>query len=227
VNETPLLNRIHSPSDLQSLTVSELDALSEELRGVMVETVSRNGGHLSSNLGVTDLTIALHRVFHTPDDKILWDVGHQSYPHKLLTGRKESFASIRRFGGLCGFCSRKESEHDAFISGHAGNAVSAAMGFSAANELNGKNDHVIAVVGDGALINGISLEALNNLRSTCKRLIVVVNDNEMSIEKSIGAIPRYLNSLITGRNYNRFKAFAKVAISRLPGGSSVISGIQQ
>ena len=227
MNETPQLNRIHAPEDLRNLTMQELDALSRELRGVIVDAVAENGGHLSSNLGVIDLTIALHRVFHAPQDKVLWDVGHQSYPHKLLTGRRDDFPSIRRFGGLCGFCRPAESEYDAFISGHAGNAISAAMGFSVASDLNGTENHVVAVVGDGALINGISLEALNNLRSTCKRLIVVVNDNEMSIEKSIGAIPRYLNSLITGRNYNRFKAFAKVAIGRLPGGSSVISGIRQ
>lgn len=222
-----ILNRIHNPEDLKKLSMQELSKVGEEIREKILETVSRNGGHLASGLGVIELTIALHRVFHAPADKLLWDVGHQSYPHKLLTGRAGAFSTLRTFGGLNGFCCPGESEYDPFISGHAGNAVSAAMGFSVANQLAGRDDHVIAVVGDGGLINGITLEALNNLRSTCKKMIVVVNDNKMSIGKSIGAIPRYLNSLITGRNYNRFKAFAKMSLGHLPGGKTIISGIRQ
>lgn len=223
----PLLARIQSPDDLKKLSMPQLAELSGELRDAIVSVIAENGGHLSPSLGVVDLTIALHYAFHAPADKILWDVGHQSYPHKLLTGRAEAFRTIRRYNGLSGFCRPDESEYDAFISGHAGTAISAGMGFAAANELAGKDDHVVSVVGDGALICGISMEALNNLRSTCKRMIIVVNDNKMSIGKSIGAIPRYLNSLITGRNYNRFKAFAKTVMHRFPGGSAVVKGIQQ
>lgn len=222
-----LLQKINTPQDLKMLSMEELSVLGGEIRQTILNTVSQTGGHLSSGLGVVELTIALHRVFHAPADKILWDVGHQTYPHKLLTGRQVPFGTLRRHGGLSGFCNPRESEFDPFVSGHAGNAVSAAMGFSVANQLSGSNDHVIAVVGDGCLINGITLEALNNLRSTCKRLIVVLNDNKMSISESIGAIPKYLNKLITGRRYNRFKAFAKKNLSRLPGGESMISGIRQ
>lgn len=227
MEKTPLLKRIRRPADLRDLSWEELSALADEVRSVIIQTVSKNGGHLSPSLGVVELTIALHRAFHAPDDRILWDVGHQTYAHKLLTGRAESFHTLRQFNGLSGFCRPAESEYDSFISGHAGNAVSAAMGFEVANELTGKKDRVLAVIGDGALINGISMEALNNLRSSCRRMIVILNDNKMSIGKSIGAIPRYLNSLITGRNYNRFKAFIKMMLRRLPGGNKLVSGIQQ
>ena len=227
MNEETLLSRIGKPEDLHKLTMDELVRLSTEIREAILQTVSQNGGHLASGLGVIELTIALHRVFHSPADKILWDVGHQTYPHKLLTSRAGAFSTLRRYHGLNGFCRPEESEHDAFISGHAGNAVSAAMGFAVANQLYGKEDHVIAVVGDGGLINGVTLEALNNLSSTCKRMIVIVNDNKMSISKSIGAIPRHLNSLITGRRYNRFKAWTKSFLGRLPAGETLISGIRQ
>ncbi len=224
--ETPILEKIDSPDDLRHLSPEDLNELSSEIRQTILETVSRTGGHLSSGLGVIELTIALHRVFHAPADKILWDVGHQTYPHKLLTGRRSAFGTLRHYAGLNGFCKPDESVYDPFISGHAGNAVSAAMGFAVANELSGKKDHVIAVVGDGGLINGVTLEALNNLRSTCRRMIIVLNDNKMSIDKSIGAIPQYLNRLITGYRYNRFKKFAKQRLSRFPGGKNMISGIQ-
>lgn len=225
--EASLLQKIKTPQDLKDLPVEDLSVLAEEIRQKILNTVSRTGGHLSSGFGVVELTIALHRVFHAPADRILWDVGHQTYPHKLLTGRQSDFDTLRRYGGLSGFCKPDESEYDVFTSGHAGNAVSAAMGFAVSNQLTGRDDHVIAVVGDGGLINGITLEALNNLRSTCKRMIVVLNDNKMSIDGSIGAIPKYLNKLITGRRYNRFKALAKKSLSRLPGGKNMISGIQQ
>ncbi len=212
---------------MKELSIAELEQLSGELNSVIVDTVSRNGGHLASSLGAVDLTVALHRVFDSPKDKILWDVGHQTYAHKLLTGRKEKFASLRQYGGLSGFCQPAESEHDAFISGHAGSAVSAAMAYAAAGQLNHAEGHVVAVVGDGSLINGVTLEALNNLRTSCKRMILVLNDNAMSIDKSIGALPRSLNRLITGRSYNRFKAFAKLLLHRFPGGSTVVHGIRQ
>ena len=221
-----LLERIDGPERLKELSPGELEVLAKEIREKIIGTISRNGGHLAPNLGVVELAIALHRVFHAPDDRILWDVSHQCYPHKLLTGRAKTFDTIRKTNGLSGFTSPEESACDCFGAGHAGTAISAAMGFSAAESLSGGHDHVVAVVGDGALICGISLEALNNLRSTCRRLIVVLNDNKMSISESIGAIPNYLNRIITGRNYNRFKALAKMMVHRLPGGKNVIGNIQ-
>jgi len=223
---TGLLETIDGPDRLKELTADQLEKLAGEIREKIIGTISRNGGHLAPNLGVVELAIALHRVFHAPEDKIIWDVGHQCYPHKLLTGRAGEFDTIRRTGGLSGFTRTGESPYDCFGAGHAGTAISAAMGFSAAESLSGGHDHVVAVVGDGALICGISLEALNNLRSTCRKLIVVLNDNKMSISESIGAIPNYLNRIITGRNYNRFKALAKMMVHRLPGGTSVIGNIQ-
>ena len=221
-----VLSKLHLPGDLKKIPVEELTLLAEELRALIIGTVSENGGHLAPNLGVVELTIALHRVFQTPQDHIVWDVGHQSYAHKLLTGRLKSFSTIRKFDGLSGFTLRSESEHDCFGAGHAGTAISSAMGFSTADDLQRKNAHTVAVTGDGSLICGISLEALNNLSCTCKNMILVLNDNKMSISKSIGAIPNYLNQLITGKSYNRFKAFVKMMVQRMPGGKDVIGNIQ-
>lgn len=222
-----ILDNISSPEDLKALAPRQLTALCSELRETIIDTVSKNGGHLAPNLGVVELTVALHSVFNMPEDKIVWDVGHQSYVHKLLTGRKERFHSIRTDNGLSGFTLREESEFDCFSSGHAGTAISAAMGFAAARDARNGSEHVIAVVGDGSLICGLSLEALNNVRSSCRNLIIIVNDNKMSISKSVGAIPNYLNRIITGRSYNHFKAFAKMAVQRMPSGSDIIGGIQK
>ncbi|MBO4631655.1 MAG: 1-deoxy-D-xylulose-5-phosphate synthase [Lentisphaeria bacterium] len=222
-----ILDQIQSPADVKKLDAEKLDRLCYELREEIVDAVSRNGGHLAPNLGVVELTVALHRVFNAPEDKILWDVGHQTYAHKLLTGRRREFPSIRLDGGLSGFPSPQESEYDPFVSGHAGTAISAALGFEAANETLHKEGHVVAVVGDGALICGLSMEALNNVRSTCRNLIIIVNDNKMSISRSVGAIPNYLNRIITGHSYNRFKAFAKMAVKRLPASEEIIGRIQK
>ena len=222
-----ILDNISSPEDLKALAPRQLTALCSELRETIIDTVSKNGGHLAPNLGVVELTVALHSVFNMPEDKIVWDVGHQSYVHKLLTGRKERVHSIRTDNGLSGFTLREESEFDCFSSGHAGTAISAAMGFAAARDARNGSEHVIAVVGDGSLICGLSLEALNNVRSSCRNLIIIVNDNKMSISKSVGAIPNYLNRIITGRSYNHFKAFAKMAVQRMPSGSDIIGGIQK
>ena len=172
-----ILDRIGSPADLKKLDTAALNRLCGEIREEIVETVSRNGGHLAPNLGVVELTVALHRVFDAPEDKILWDVGHQTYAHKLLTGRRKQFPTIRQYGGLSGFPSPAESEYDPFISGHAGTAISAALGFEAAGEMLHRSGHVVAVVGDGSLICGLSMEALNNVRSTCRNLIIIINDN--------------------------------------------------
>ena len=222
-----ILDNISSPEDLKALAPRQLTALCSELRETIIDTVSKNGGHLAPNLGVVELTVALHSVFNMPEDKIVWDVGHQSYVHKLLTGRRDRFHSIRTDNGLSGFTLREASEFDCFSSGHAGTAISAAMGFAAARDARNGSEHVIAVVGDGSLICGLSLEALNNVRSSCRNLIIIVNDNKMSISKSVGAIPNYLNRIITGRSYNHFKAFAKMAVQRMPSGSDIIGGIQK
>lgn len=222
-----ILDRIDSPEDLKTLNVEELNLLSREIREEIIDVISKNGGHLASNLGVIDLTIALHRAFDLRHDKIIFDVGHQSYPHKILTGRRKEFADIRKESGPSGFTKSAESPYDPFGAGHAGTAISAAMGFAAARDLRGGDENIIAVVGDGALVCGVSLEAMNNVSTTCKNLIIVVNDNKMSISRSIGAIPNYLNNIITGRNYNRFKAFAKMSVSKLPGGRDIIESIQK
>ncbi len=222
-----ILDQIQTPADVKKLKGEQLPQLCRELREEIVDAVSHNGGHLAPNLGVVELTVALHRVFDLPKDKILWDVGHQTYAHKLLTGRRDRFCTIRRYHGLSGFPSPEESEYDPFVSGHAGTSISAALGFEAANENLGKEDRVVAVIGDGSLICGLSMEALNNVRSTCKNLIIVINDNKMSISRSVGAIPNYLNRIITGYSYNRFKAFAKMALRKLPASSEIIGGIQK
>ena len=221
-----ILEHIHSPEDLRKLTGKELAALPDEIRERIIDVVSKNGGHLAPNLGTVELTIALHMVFHAPEDKILWDVGHQAYTHKLLTGREAEFDTLRRRGGVSGFTKMDESPYDCFGSGHSGTALSAAMGFEVADNLLNKHDRVIAVVGDGALGNGITFEALNNLRSTCRGLILIANDNKMSIARSTGAIAHILNRIITAKLYNRTKTVMKYVLRRLPLGENMIGGIQ-
>ena len=221
-----ILHRIHSPEDLRKLTGKELIHLPAEIRERIIDVVSKNGGHLAPNLGTVELTIALHMVFHAPDDKILWDVGHQAYTHKLLTGREEQFDTLRQRGGVSGFTKMDESPYDCFGSGHSGTALSAAMGFEVADNLLDKHDRVIAVVGDGALGNGITFEALNNLRSTCRGLILIVNDNKMSIARTTGAIAHMLNRIITAKLYNRTKTALKYVLRRLPLGENMIGSIR-
>ena len=205
-----LLGQIRGPEDVKKLPADQLEALCEEIRKKIISVVSRNGGHLAPNLGVIELTVALHRVFHSPGDRIVWDVGHQTYPHKILTGRYEKFDTIRQYGGLSGFQNPAESPHDPFVTGHAGAALSSAMGLAAALEQRGDRDsRVIAVVGDGALGNGISLEALNNVRGHKRHFILIINDNKMSISKSVGTISTRLTKFITGRRYNRLKTHVK------------------
>lgn len=222
-----ILDSIDSPKDLARLNNEQLKTLCAELREEIVTTVSKNGGHLAPSLGVIELTVALHKVFDTPRDKLVWDVGHQSYAHKLLTGRRKEFHTLREFGGISGFTSRAESEYDPIGAGHAGTSLSAALGLAAARDRRGSNENVVAVIGDGSLICGLALEALNNVRSTTTNFIIVINDNKMSISKSVGAIPNYLNRIITGRSYNHFKAFAKMAVKRIPGGDDIVGSIQR
>ena len=212
------LDMVDDPTHVKKLTVEQLQALAEEIRHELITVLSRNGGHLGPNLGVVELTLALHYVFSTPRDKFVWDVSHQSYVHKLLTGRKNRFHTIRTTGGLSGFSVRTESEHDCYGAAHAGTALSAALGIAAARDQRGSDEHVVAIFGDAALTNGISFEALNNISHTTKRFIGILNDNEWSIAKNVGAIATYLNKLITHPRYNRLQKDVIRLIRRLPKG---------
>src|SRR5438270_2861540 len=212
------LDMVDNPTHVKKLTVEQLQSLATEIRHELITVLSRNGGHLGPNLGVVELTLALHHVFSTPKDKFVWDVSHQSYVHKLLTGRKNRFSTIRTTDGLCGFSLRSESEHDCYGAAHAGTALSAALGIAAARDQRGSDDHVVAIFGDAALTNGISFEALNNISHTTKRFIGVLNDNEWSIAKNVGAIASYLNKLITHPSYNRLQRDFIRLIRRIPKG---------
>src|SRR5579871_1224841 len=190
---TPLLDSIHSPAYIKRLSIRQLETLAAEIREELINVLSKTGGHLGPNLGVVELTIAMHYVFNTPADHFVFDVSHQAYVHKLLTGRREQFHTIRTPGGLNGFMLRTESEHDCYGAGHAGTALSAALGMAVARDKMGGGEHVVAVAGDAAFTNGISFEALNNIAEQTKRLIVVLNDNEWSIDRNVGAIARYFH----------------------------------
>jgi 1-deoxy-D-xylulose-5-phosphate synthase len=211
-----LLDRIDSPADLKELTQKELGQLASEIREELVTTVSANGGHLASNLGTVELTIALHRIFNSPRDKVVWDVGHQAYTHKLLTGRKNSFESLRQFGGLSGYTSRDESEHDPFGAGHASTSISAALGMAIARDLSHDNYHVVAVIGDGAVTGGMALEALNQAGHLGSKLIVILNDNGMSISPTVGALARLMAKVRFDRRYHYAKEKSWRLLRRLP-----------
>ncbi len=211
-----ILESINTPDDLKQLTQEELTRLCEEIRSFLVDTVSVTGGHLASNLGVVELTVALHKVFEMPRDQILWDVGHQSYTHKLLTGRRDAFSTLRQKGGISGFPRPAESEYDAFIGGHSSTSISAAIGLSAANRLNGRDDHVIAVIGDGAFTGGMAYEALNNAGKNIDNLIVILNYNEMSISKNVGGFARYLASGRSNPRYLRLKRGVGKVLEHIP-----------
>lgn len=213
----PLLSNIHSSADLRKLSADELNQLAQEIRSTLISTLSRTGGHLAPNLGVVELSIALHRVFNTPVDKILFDVSHQCYVHKMLTGRAATLDTIRQFGGISGFMKRSESEHDAFGAGHAGTALSAGLGMAVARDLNRDDYNVISVVGDGAFGCGTTLEGLNSISSSTKRFILVLNDNKWSIDKNVGALSRYFSSLQETDTYNWLRDRAKNLIQRLAG----------
>jgi 1-deoxy-D-xylulose-5-phosphate synthase len=212
------LDMVDEPMHVKKLTVEQMTQLAQEIRHELITVLSRNGGHLGPNLGVVELTLALHYVFTTPRDKFVWDVSHQSYVHKLLTGRKDRFHTIRTTDGLNGFSLRTESPHDCYGAGHAGTALSAALGMAAARDKLGTNENVVCIFGDAALTNGISFEALNNLAHTTKRFIAVLNDNEWSIAKNVGAISSYLNKLITNPSYNKLARDFERFVRRLPKG---------
>ena len=218
-----LLECIQSPDDVKKLTEAELPKLAAEIRERIIQTTSQNGGHVGPNLGVVELTIGLHRIFNTPKDRFIFDVAHQGYVHKLLTGRNgEAFDKIRQCGGLSGFLNRSESAHDAFGAGHAGTALSAALGMATARDKRGSDEHVVAVCGDAAFTCGITMEALNNVATSTKRLIIILNDNKWSIAKNVGALPRYFNELITNPLYNRLNDDVESLLQKMPGGESII-----
>ena len=212
-----LLESIHSPADVKKLNPTQLTELAEELRVFLIQTLSKTGGHLGPNLGVVELTLALHSVFDTPTDKIVFDVSHQAYIHKILTGRRERFETIRQPGGLNGFMLRTESDHDCYGAGHAGTALSAALGMAVARDLAGGKENVVAIAGDAAFTNGISFEALNNIADQTKRLIVVLNDNEWSIDRNVGAIARYFHRIVTNERVRSFHESAAKLVERFGG----------
>ena len=216
-----LLESIQSPADVKRLNEAQLAELAEEIRAFLIQTLSKTGGHLGPNLGVVELTLALHSVFNTPEDKIMFDVSHQAYVHKLLTGRRDRFDTIRQPGGLNGFMLRTESEHDCFGAGHAGTALSASLGMAVARDLAGGSEHVIAVAGDAAFTNGITFEALNNIAEQTKRLIVVLNDNEWSIDRNVGAIARYFHRIVTNEHYQHLHKTATRLIERFGGKTAI------
>ena len=221
-----LLDRIDDPAALKDLTQPELEQLASEIRDVLLSTVSENGGHLASNLGVVELTIALHRVFDTPKDKLIWDVSHQCYVHKLLTGRRDRFSTLRQYGGLSGFTCPDESPHDAFGTGHASTSISAALGMALARDLSGEKHHVVAVIGDGALTGGMALEAMNHASHLDTKIIVVLNDNGMAISPNIGAVSKLLILLTRSPRYEHVKADTKRTLARLPFGRRVVQLIR-
>jgi 1-deoxy-D-xylulose-5-phosphate synthase len=212
-----LLDAIHSPADLKQLNYAQVTALAEEIRAFLIHSLAKTGGHLGPNLGVVELTLAMHYVFDSPADKFLFDVSHQAYTHKLLTGRRERFETIRQPGGLNGFLLRTESEHDSYGAGHAGTALSAALGMAVARDLAGGSENIVAVAGDAAFTNGISFEALNNIAEQTKRLIIVLNDNEWSIDRNVGAIARYFHRIVTNERYQSLHSSAQRLVQRLGG----------
>lgn len=215
------------PNDLKYMDEKQLELLSYEIRDFLIEKLTKTGGHVASNLGVVELSIALHTVFESPKDKIIWDVGHQSYVHKILTGRAENFDGLRSFGGMSGFPKREESPHDMFDTGHSSNSISAAMGFAVARDLKDEDHSVVAVIGDGALTGGMAYEGLNNAGSAKSRMIVIVNDNEMSISKNIGGMSQHLSKLRASRGYLDFKKQLKKTLKGIPAvGQGLYSGLE-
>ncbi len=211
-----ILQHIDNPSDLKKLNNEGLNILADEIRDFLVQNVSSTGGHLASSLGVVELTIALHKVFNSPDDKIVWDVGHQAYVHKILTGRKDRFNTLRHYNGLSGFPRANESEHDVFDAGHASNSISAALGYACARDLKGDKNSVIAVIGDGAMSGGLAYEGINNASHLKTNFIVILNNNEMSISKNVGGMSRYLNRLRTNTGYVKTKKDVTSALNKIP-----------
>lgn len=213
---TPLLSSINSPTDLRHLKRKQLPALATELREFLVDSVSKTGGHLASNLGVVELTIALHYTFNTPDDRLVWDVGHQTYPHKILTGRREEMANLRKENGIAGFPRKSESDYDTFGTGHSSTSISAALGMAVAAKQAGLDRHSVAIIGDGAMTAGMAFEALNNAGETNANMLVILNDNDMSISNNVGALNNYLAKLLSGRFYDNVRKKGKKVLDIVP-----------
>jgi len=222
-----LLESIRGTADVKALSRSQLPQLAQEMRDYMIETLAPIGGHLGAGLGVVELSIALHYLYNTPEDKIVWDVGHQSYPHKILTGRLSGMPTMRQYGGLNGFTKRKESVHDAFGAGHASTSISAAYGMAVGRDLKGEKHHSIAIIGDGALTGGMAFEALNHAGARKNNLLVILNDNEMSIAPNVGAMSSYLARIITGKPYTSAKDAAKRVLEKLPGALDVAKRLEE
>lgn len=210
------LKRVHSPEDIKKMKGEELEQLCQEMRTFLIQSLSQTGGHLASNLGVVELTMALHYVFDAPNDKFIWDVGHQSYVHKVLTGRRKGFKNLRQLDGMSGFPKRKESVYDCFETGHSSTSISAALGMAKARDLKGEHNEVIAIIGDGALTGGMAFEALNNAGRANSKLIVILNDNEMSISKNVGGLGRYLNRLRSSKDYLKVKEDVEDVLHKVP-----------
>lgn len=225
--ENKFLDKINSPADVKKLSVPQLEQLAKEIRQLLISVISHTGGHLAPNLGVVELTLALHKVFNTPEDKIIFDVGHQAYIHKIITGRREQFPTLRQYGGLSGFPKRSESEHDAFGTGHSSTSISAALGMACARDLQREDYNVVAVIGDGSMTGGMAFEALNNAGMLHKKMIVVLNDNEMSISKNVGAMSEYLYQLRTGETYNKIKNDIEGWLKNMEFGSDVLKAIRR
>ena len=224
---THLLDTINSPADVKKLDIEQLKQLAQEIRQLLINVISHTGGHLAPNLGVVELTLALHKVFSTPRDKLVFDVGHQSYIHKIITGRREQFPTLRQYGGLSGFPKRSESEHDAFGTGHSSTSISAALGMACARDLQGEDYNVVAIIGDGSMTGGMAFEALNNAGTLHKKMVVVLNDNEMSISKNVGAMSEYLYQLRTGETYNKIKNDIEDWLKNKEFGTDVLKAIRR
>ncbi|WP_310497742.1 1-deoxy-D-xylulose-5-phosphate synthase N-terminal domain-containing protein, partial [Sandarakinorhabdus sp.] len=212
--ETPLLDTVNVPADMRALSHGQLRQLADELRTELIHAVSQTGGHLGAGLGVVELTVALHYVFNTPDDRLIWDVGHQAYPHKILTGRRDRIRTLRQGGGLSGFTKRTESEYDPFGAAHSSTSISAALGFAVANKLKGQPGKAIAVIGDGAMSAGMAYEAMNNAREAGNRLVVILNDNDMSIAPPVGALSAYLSRLLSSRQFLEIREALKQIVRK-------------
>ena len=224
---TLLLDQINTPDDLKKISPEQLPVLAAEIRGYMLETLATTGGHLGANLGVVELTITLHYVFNSPIDRLVWDVSHQAYTHKLLTGRREQFYTLRQLDGLSGFTKREESEHDAFDAGHGGTSISAALGIARARELSGKPGRAVAIIGDGSLSSGMALEAMNDAGRANTNLLVILNDNAMAISPNVGAMAQYLRRIRSGPMYLRAKENFTTLMQRVPGGKTVVDVVER
>ena len=214
--DTPLLDTVTIPADIRDFDREQLKQLADELRSEVIDAVSVTGGHLGAGLGVVELTVAIHHVFNTPDDKLIWDVGHQCYPHKVLTGRRDRIRTLRKAGGLSGFTKRAESEYDPFGAAHSSTSISAGMGFATARDLDGRGNHIISVIGDGSITAGMAYEAMNNAGATDSRQIVILNDNDMSIAPPVGAMSSMLAKMVSSGGYRKFRRAARAVVKDAP-----------